>query len=164
MFESKGACPDQWTSLAGGCYKFLPEKLSWEAAKDACSLMAGWLVEIESEEQNDAIQAEALNQDFPSAWIGLGDAATEGEFLWGSGGAPSYTNWAPGQPKNHKNKAHPEGEDCAVMNIKDGTGFHKGKPWSTPKKWNDVYCDLKSHVICQYEKDGFVRAALCEKK
>ena len=60
--------------------------------------------------------------------------------------------------------AQVEGEDCAVMNIKDGTGFHKGKPWSTPKKWNDVYCDLKSHVICQYEKDGFVRAALCEKK
>ena len=46
-FEVKGACPDQWTSLAGGCYKFLPEKLSWEDAKEACSssLKAGWLAD-----------------------------------------------------------------------------------------------------------------------
>merc|ERR1711974_383538 len=140
--DGDGACPDEWTSVAGGCYKFLPEKLSWE----------------------DAIHAEALNQDFPTAWIGLDDTATEGEYLWGSGQAASYTNWAPGQPKNKVNKANPDGEDCAVMNIKDGEGFHKGKPWATPMKWNDVACSVKHHVICQYEKEGFVRAASCEKK
>ena len=119
-FEVKGACPDQWTSLAGGCYKFLPEKLSWEDAKEACSssLKAGWLIEeIDSEEQNDAIHAEALNQDSPTAWIGLGERATEEEFVWGSGETPSYTNWAQGQPKNNKSKAQHKGW---------GKGFTKG--------------------------------------
>merc|ERR1711974_581655 len=42
--DGDGACPDEWTSVAGGCYKFLPEKLSWEDAKEACLCRtAGWL-------------------------------------------------------------------------------------------------------------------------
>ena len=119
------------------------------------------MVEIETEEQNDAIYEEALNQDFAGAWLGLGDTATEGEFLLGSGETPSFTNWAKGQPRNYKDKNHPEGEDCTRFNIKES---HKGKPWAAPKKWNDVFCDGLNSVICQYEKEGFVRAALCERK
>merc|ERR1719187_819085 len=57
--EETGDCPDEWTSIAGGCYKFLPEKYNWEDAKEACDMLRGWLVEIESEEQNDAIHDEA---------------------------------------------------------------------------------------------------------
>ena len=45
----------------------------------------------------------------------------------------------------------------AKLNIKDGEKVSQ-------REWNDVHCYLKSHVICQYEKGGFVRAALCEKK
>ena len=55
----EGDCPDEWTSIAGGCYKFLPEKYNWEDAKKACHMLHGWLVEIESEEQNDAIHDAA---------------------------------------------------------------------------------------------------------
>ena len=55
----EGDCPDEWTSIAGGCYKFLPEKYNWEDAKEACHMLHGWLVEIESEEQNDAIHDAA---------------------------------------------------------------------------------------------------------
>ena len=119
------------------------------------------MVEIETEEQNDRIHAEALKLDFEGVWLGLDDTATEGKFLLGSGETPSFTNWAKGQPKNWKNKEHPQGEDCACLNIKER---HKGATWAAPKKWNDVFCDGLNNVVCQYEKEGFVRAALCKRE
>merc|ERR1712105_41766 len=156
---SIGDCPDQWTSLAGGCYQFLPDKLNWEDAKAACEDLHGWIVEIDSQECNDALHKEAKSQGFDSAWIGLNDLETEGEFLLGSGKAPSYTNLAKDQPRNWKDKAHPDGEDCARLNIKGGS-----QDWAKAKKWNDVFCDGEDNVISQYEKGGYVRAALCEEK
>ena len=159
----EGDCPDEWTSIAGGCYKFLPEKYNWEDAKEACHMLHGWLVEIESEEQNDAIHDEAKKQDgWKKAWIGLTDEAEEGEWVWSSGKAPSFTNWAPKEPSNHKSKANEmQGEDCVLLNINPGG---PKKPWNTPKKWNDSSCSAKHNVICQYEKGGFIRAAVCENK
>ena len=159
----EGDCPDEWTSIAGGCYKFLPEKYNWEDAKEACHMLHGWLVEIESEEQNDAIHDEAKKQDgWKKAWIGLTDEAEEGEWVWSSGKAPSFTNWAPREPSNHKSKANEmQGEDCVLLNINPGG---PKKPWNTPKKWNDSSCSAKHNVICQYEKGGFIRAAVCENK
>ena len=159
----EGDCPDEWTSIAGGCYKFLPEKYNWEDAKEACHMLHGWLVEIESEEQNDAIHDEAQKQDgWEKAWIGLTDEAEEGEWVWSSGKAPSFTNWAPGQPSNSKLKVNKmQGEDCALLNINPGG---PKKSWTTPKKWNDSSCSAKHNVICQYEKGGFIRAAVCENK
>ena len=118
----EGACPDEWTSIAGGCYQFLPEKYSWEDAKEACHMLHGWLVEIESEEQNDAIHDEAKKQDgWKTAWIGLTDTAEEGEWVWSSGKATDFTNWAPDQPSNTKQQRNKmQGEDCAMMNIDHG--------------------------------------------
>ena len=145
----QGGCPDQWTSIAGNCYQFLPEKLSWDDAEAACKDLQGRMLEIESEEQNEAIHKEALNRGLATAWLGLGDAAKEGEYVWGSGKTLSYTNWAPMEPRNYKGPTNPEGEDCVLMNIKDGIGYHKGKPWTTPKKWNDDVCSVKSNVICE---------------
>ena len=159
----EGDCPDEWTSIAGGCYKFLPEKYNWEDAKEACHMLHGWLVEIESEEQNDAIHDAAKEQEgWKAAWIGLTDEAEEGEWVWSSGEASSFTNWAPGQPRNHKSKANKmQGEDCVLMNIEHGGPKWK---WATPKKWNDGSCPVPANVICQYEKGGFIRAAVCENK
>ena len=159
----EGDCPDEWTSIAGGCYKFLPEKYNWEDAKEACHMLHGWLVEIESEEQNDAIHDEAKKQDgWKKAWIGLTDEAEEGEWVWSSGKATSFTNWAPREPSNHKSKANEmQGEDCVLLNINPGG---PKKSWTTPKKWNDSSCSAKHNVICQYEKGGFIRAAVCENK
>ena len=71
-------CPRLWASLAGGCFKFTTEKLSWEEAKERCVQYKGRLVEIESEEQNEALYQAARNRKLKQVWIGLSDVAKEG--------------------------------------------------------------------------------------
>ena len=110
-------CPEGWTSLTGGCYKFLTGKRNWTEAKEECEKLPGWLVEIESEEQNDALYDEAREQKIgSSAWIGLSDTAKEGEWIWSSGEKATFLNWTPQSPSNTRQKINNmKGEDCAVI-------------------------------------------------
>jgi Lectin C-type domain/PEP-CTERM motif len=61
-----------------------------------------------------------------SLWIGLNDAAQEGNFVWVSGETPSYTHWLPGQPGNN-------GDEDYVHMLRTGNAFQV-----TPGDWNDL--------------------------
>ena len=135
-------CPRLWASLAGGCFKFTTEKLSWEEAKERCVQYKGRLVEIESEEQNEALYQAARNRKLKQVWIGLSDVAKEGEFVWTSGEKPTFTNWAPGEPSNYAGK-----EDCTTFNTEEKTPPRK--KWRTIKKWNDGVCAAEKIAICE---------------
>ena len=155
-------CPEGWTSLTGGCYKFLTGKRNWTEAKEECEKLPGWLVEIESEEQNDALYDEAREQKIgSSAWIGLSDTAKEGQWIWSSGETATFLNWTPQSPSNTRMKINKwQGEDCAVINLGEKT--IKSKPWTTIKKWNDGSCeDTRGAAICQYKSGEFQRKAVC---
>ena len=126
-------CPKGWTSLIGGCYKFFNEKVSRKEAKKKCHLLSGRLVDIKSEEQNNALYEEAYRKrKLHQLWIGLNDIAKEGEFVTTSGEKPCYTNWHPNEPNNYAGS-----EDCAVV-------F-----WRESTKWNDLPCHVKRNFICQ---------------
>ena len=144
-------CPEGWTSLNGGCYKFLTEKLTWVEAKEECEKLLGWLIEIVSEEQNDAIYKEGLRQKIDWAWIGLSDTAKEGEWVWTSGKKATFLNWAPKQPSNTNwGKVT---EDCAAISLRAKTP--PGQPWDAVKKWNDGPCNkYAGATICQTRKRG----------
>ena len=144
-------CPEGWTSLTGGCYKFLTEKLTWVEAKEECEKLLGWLIEIVSEEQNDAIYKEGLRQKIDWAWIGLSDTAKEGEWVWTSGKKATFLNWAPKQPSNTNwGKVT---EDCAAISLRAKTP--PGQPWDAVKKWNDGPCNkYGGAAICQTRKKG----------
>ena len=114
---------------------FLTEKkLTWWEAKEECKQLGGWLVEIESEEQNDALYEEAREQKIgSSAWIGLSDTAKEGEWIWSSGEKATFLNWTPQSPSNTRQKVNKwKGEECAVIN----TGAKTTKPWTTTELEN----------------------------
>ena len=131
---------------------FLTEKkLTWWEAKEECKQLGGWLVEIESEEQNDELYEEARKHNIAEAWIGLSDAAKEGEWVWTSGKKATFLNWTPhGSSPSNSNHNNWKGENCAVINTMATTP--RGKPWFTIKKWNDGSCETPGvAAICQYK-------------
>ena len=132
---------------------FLTEKkLTWWEAKEECKQLAGWLVEIKSVEQNDALYEEARKHNLVEAWIGLSDAGKEGEWVWTSGDKATFLNWTPQSPDNarHNNRM---GENCAVL--RTGATTPRGKPWFTIKKWNDGSCETPVvAAICQNHPGG----------
>ena len=62
-----------------------------------------------------------------NGWLGLTDAASEGNWMWDDGRSLEYTHWSPGEPNNVGN------EDCAEM-ITDTSASYRGY-------WNDLPCD-----------------------
>merc|ERR1712059_41874 len=98
---------------------------SWADAQSRCTA-AGYtgLAVITSTAQQTAV--EGLVKGVEQAYIGLGDEATEGTFLWVDGSnTNSYENWLNNPPEANKN------QNCVKMRKGDG-------------KWTPVACNKKS--------------------
>ena len=126
------------------------------------------MVEIDNEEQNDALHDEAVKQKIKQAWIGLSDTAEEGNWVWNSapGEKASFTNWNSASPSNSKH-TDKDGENCAVLATSLATPEgKKPKAWLIPKTWNDESCKTKMPVICQQKITLTKEAmkALCDAK
>ena len=80
-------------------YALTDSLLSWTNAEDLAVELGGNLVTI-----NDANEQQFLVDSLINAntlyWIGLNDVQSEGNFVWSSGEAVSYTNWYSGEPSN----------------------------------------------------------------
>ena len=89
------------------------------------------LVEIETEEEQDALVKVAMDKKYDSYniygfWIGLTDQAEEGTMVWESGGKVKFTAWSKWEPNNLFRS-----EDC--VNLWVG--------WNRKGLWNDANCD-----------------------
>ncbi len=71
---------------------------TWEAAQSVCASNGGYLAVINDAAEN-AYLASLLT--IQSAYIGLSDHVTEGNFQWVNGESVGYTNWYPGQPNDY---------------------------------------------------------------
>jgi len=100
--------------------------------------MHGHLVKIETEEENEEVYREAVRRKMTKrdTWIGLNDAAKEGNWVWTSGERANFTNWGKGEPNNFN-----DGEDCAVLRTQNKLGV--------PRKWNDAWCSIQNGAICE---------------
>lgn len=79
---------------------YLLEQDTWFASQAEAVALGGHLATINDAAENSWVYATfstfgGLNRGL---WIGLNDAATEGNFVWVSGEPVTYTNWAPGEP------------------------------------------------------------------
>jgi uncharacterized delta-60 repeat protein len=91
-----GAIGGQAYNPANGHYYYSIIVNSWTAAEAVAQKLGGHLVTL-----NDAAEETFVRSTFGSStppWIGLNDAAKEGEFVWASGEPVGYTNWVGGQP------------------------------------------------------------------
>ena len=87
----------------GHWYAFLPDQLSWDAAKSRCEKLGGHLVVIDSEEENKFVLnhwKKNIRSGQGTAWIGATDKSQEGTFKWISPNnkrlSDTYSNWDQG--------------------------------------------------------------------
>ncbi|KAH3713081.1 C-type lectin domain family 17, member A-like isoform X2 [Dreissena polymorpha] len=125
-------CPDGFLTHGEKCYHFSHDTETYSGARAICSedLGNGYLVEIDSMEENNFLAGEAkrLNQYYR---IGLNDLAEEGQWVWShSLRHAEFTKWTPGEPDNWTND-----ENCAQLRP-DGD-------------WNDIPCSQLKNYICE---------------
>ena len=106
--------PGAVLSHGGHWYTVSNSGMGWPDAEAYAQGMGGHLATI-----NDAAEQDWLAQNFSNVWIGLTDQTTEGTFLWSSGQAASYTNWASGQPNDYDDEWSGEADAAALRG--DGT-------------------------------------------
>ncbi len=73
---------------------------TWDAAQAAANSLGGYLAVINTAAENSFLANQLINQ---TAWIGLTDTNSEGNFEWVNGDPLTYTNWYVGQPNNYNN-------------------------------------------------------------
>ena len=140
-------CPLHWvdgTEYGLGCIYFHHlESMPWIKARYFCkSQNSSYLVEIFSQEQQDFIVQEIIENEFISGverywWIGLTDILEEGRFLWAhSLKEPTYTSWYSGDPDGEENQ--------------NAVAIEKRYDYM----WTDANEDAKLYPICQFHPDG----------
>ncbi len=137
-------------------YALVSQAMSWVDARDYAISLGGYLVCIESEEENQVVANLAGNT---VSWIGMSDSVQEGFWEWVSGETVSYSNWAPGEPNNGFGI-----EDYAEINwhyVNHGSDFGK---WNDNRlvppdvngliiEWNSVlnYSEFNGHIYAYIE-------------
>ena len=124
------SCPSPWLPLATGCYLLLDSPTNWVDGRARCHQEGASLVEIETQEEQDALAEEVLkrNGTHYGFWIGLVDREGKGVWKWESGKELNFTDWGPDQPSNFL------GHDCGSLWL-GLSGDKKGQ-------WDDRRCSL----------------------
>ena len=134
-------CKPPWMSIETGCYLFQRSNSTWYEARRDCQQKGGYLVEIDSEEEQQAIMDGIRMKGWESQlgfYIGLTDIFHDGTWVWDHLGRPlNFSNWAEGEPDNGYGREH-----CAV-------NLHFGA-------WSDVSCDYVSRIVSQSEQYGTI--------
>ncbi|MFK8104722.1 MAG: lectin-like protein, partial [Saprospiraceae bacterium] len=90
---------------------------SWAAAKSWAEQNGGHLVTVNSAGENNFLKSTILAQ---TIWIGLNDAASEGNFVWDNGDPVNYTNWGNGDPNNLGTSSTQTNADYTALLKSDG--------------------------------------------
>ena len=69
---------------------------TWTSAENAAGVAGAHLATIRSVEEQQWVESQFGVAE--NLWIGLNDAATEGQFVWSSGELSPYRNWCPNEP------------------------------------------------------------------
>ncbi len=137
----EASCGNGYSEYSGSCYKYHEYYVTWQDAENQCVSEGGHLVSITSENEMKfinnwiSIWYSAYNLGYDgTVWTGLNDLSTEGNFVWSSGEAVTYTNW-----NDFKLNDFIGEEDCVhLLNY----------------KWNNYPCDQHLTFVCERSKSN----------
>ncbi len=119
-------------------YKYISEKMTWAEAKAYCERIGGYLVSVNSsEEQYKIYNNYLIPNGTPECWLGASDEEKENNWKWTSGEDCYYSNWSRGEPSNSA------GIENYVSFYPDGS-------------WNDV-AEKNLPFICEWNSQAEVK-------
>ncbi|XP_078371807.1 snaclec coagulation factor IX-binding protein subunit A-like [Oculina patagonica] len=137
-------CQGEWTQFESYCYLVSAEIHPHSVAKQWCTERQGYLVKINSAEENEFV-LQLVRQKAPSlkqVWIGLEWIGKN--FYWGDLSYPVYHNWAPNEPNGNAR------EPCGMMFV---GGYAGELPYKSSGYWNDFLCDVQQNwhngLVCK---------------
>jgi Lectin C-type domain len=89
--------PSDAVEFQGHRYAVIKTQMTWHMAKTKCEEMGGYLVCIETKEENDFLGSTFPLHDY---WIGLTCEAKPRQWQWVNGAPFTFKNWAKSQPDN----------------------------------------------------------------
>jgi hypothetical protein len=130
--SDKLGCRNGRSFAAGGLsYCLHSGDHTWNEAKRACTTDGGSLAVLRTTEENVAVRdAMAARFSATRVWIGLTDAAEEGNWSWISGAPLDFAAWHPGEPNDFNR------ENC-------------GQLYSDSWTWNDLDCAVELPSVCE---------------
>ncbi|XP_040576820.1 C-type mannose receptor 2 isoform X2 [Lepeophtheirus salmonis] len=133
-FIRNDRCPSLWVYHKGICYYIQETKNTFYEANKFCSILGGYLVEIDTKEQNLFLSDYILKYfkgNIQFSWIGLNSLKSYNEFRnEHTGTNPRNVSWELGYPHDSMNKK------CVFIQHENGT-------------WKNVECKHKMSTICQ---------------
>ena len=99
----------------GHTYVRYEDIMTWEEANAFCKKHLGYLLAINTEEEQKIMEEFIADGKRYSYHIGINDTEKEGSFVWSSGEKVTYTNWEPNEPNDYG-----DGEDYGQIRRKSG--------------------------------------------
>ena len=128
-----------WRKFRGHCYKFFPERKTWDGAAETCAQQLGGkcaLASVRNKEEMNFI-SHITREKSKDVWIGgQRDCHTCSTWQWREGGVISYFNWKTGEP-NNVDINDIKKEDCIEISI------------NMNDLWNDQNCGDMNEFVCK---------------
>ncbi|XP_060584698.1 neurocan core protein-like isoform X2 [Ruditapes philippinarum] len=131
LYFCSGDCETGWRGLNSSCYYLNKNKLSWTDSRKWCFERSSYLVEVESDLENNFLQkiASDAGYDCHNYHIGLYKHDADDTWKWNtSGNSVKYRSWY---------KDQPSGDGRCVQ--------YAGNLY----QWNDVPCRINHCFICE---------------
>ena len=123
-------------------YLYFADQLTWSEARASCQVMGGDLASIHSW----ADAKHAFPQEIQGyAWIGLTDAASEGQWVWSDGSPLGFTNWAD-RDFEWATETYPA-DDRSARDLDCGA---TAWPFFTNFIWFDQDCEDTAGYVCGF--------------
>jgi hypothetical protein len=122
---------------ANGHSYYLTTPTTWTNAEAFARAMGGHLATVRNAQEDSWIYSTFIHNPgvTDTIWVGISDAAQEGNFVWAGGETSAYRNWAPGEPNN-------------LSNIEDyGRYFQPYHAYAG--KWNDAPNEAPSNGVIE---------------